>query len=129
LEGIGLENVYIFYGHMEYFTDIWDISWPFGTFCVHLVHFIRFWYHVPRKTWQPWTEQYFVLAAVEGHKNSVTRLGQIFLSFDKKLYRNLSKNRKILVHLFLFLVHRYQGDQMRMRNSRPKYCPIHFCDT
>jgi hypothetical protein len=26
LEGIGVENVYIFYGHMEYFTDIWDIS-------------------------------------------------------------------------------------------------------
>jgi hypothetical protein len=35
------------------FTDIWDILWPFGTFCVHLVHFFRFWYHVPRKIWQP----------------------------------------------------------------------------
>jgi hypothetical protein len=27
-----LENVDIFYGHLEYFTDIWDIIWPFGTF-------------------------------------------------------------------------------------------------
>jgi hypothetical protein len=32
---------------------IWDILWPFGTFCVHLVHFIRFLYHVTRKIWQP----------------------------------------------------------------------------
>jgi hypothetical protein len=26
--------------------------WPFGTFCIHFVHFFRFWYHVPRKIWQ-----------------------------------------------------------------------------
>jgi hypothetical protein len=25
-----------------YFTDIWDILWPFGTFCVRLVHFSGF---------------------------------------------------------------------------------------
>jgi hypothetical protein len=25
LEGIRLENVYILYGHLKYFTDIWDI--------------------------------------------------------------------------------------------------------
>jgi hypothetical protein len=36
------------------FTDICDILGPFGTFYVHLVHFFRFWYHVPRKNWQPW---------------------------------------------------------------------------
>jgi hypothetical protein len=24
-EGLRLENVEIFYGHLEYFTDIWDI--------------------------------------------------------------------------------------------------------
>jgi hypothetical protein len=34
-----LENVDIFYGPLEYITDIWDVSRPFGTFCVHLVHF------------------------------------------------------------------------------------------
>jgi hypothetical protein len=27
---------------LEYFTDIWDILGPFGTFCVHLVHFPGF---------------------------------------------------------------------------------------
>jgi hypothetical protein len=48
-----LENVDIFYGHLEYFMEIWDILWPFGTFCIHLVHFFPFWYHVPRKIWQP----------------------------------------------------------------------------
>jgi hypothetical protein len=32
----------IFYGHLEYFMAIWDILWPFGTFCVHLVHFSVF---------------------------------------------------------------------------------------
>jgi hypothetical protein len=37
-----LENVDTFYGHLQYFTDIWDILWPFGTFCVQLVHFSGF---------------------------------------------------------------------------------------
>jgi hypothetical protein len=36
----------IFYGHLGYFMTIWCI-------CVHLVHFFLFWYHVPRKIWQP----------------------------------------------------------------------------
>jgi hypothetical protein len=27
---------------LEYFTDIWYILWPFGIFCVYLVHFPRF---------------------------------------------------------------------------------------
>jgi hypothetical protein len=37
-----LKNVDIFYGHLGYFTDIWNILLPFGTFCVHLVHFSGF---------------------------------------------------------------------------------------
>jgi hypothetical protein len=40
LEGLRLENVDIFYGHMEYFTDIWDILW----LCVH---FVFIWYIFP----------------------------------------------------------------------------------
>jgi hypothetical protein len=40
-----LENVDIFYVHVEYFMDIWDILWPFGTLFVHLVNFFQFWYH------------------------------------------------------------------------------------
>jgi hypothetical protein len=39
---------------LEYFTDICDILWPIGTFCVRFVHFFLFWYHAPRKIWQPW---------------------------------------------------------------------------
>jgi hypothetical protein len=53
-EGIRMENVDIFYGHLEYFTEIWVILWTFGTFCVDLVHLFRFWYHVRIKIWQPW---------------------------------------------------------------------------
>jgi hypothetical protein len=37
-----LENVYIPYGHLEYFTEIWDIVLLFGTLCVPLVHFSCF---------------------------------------------------------------------------------------
>jgi hypothetical protein len=39
-----LENVDISYGHLENFTDIWNILGPFGTFYVHLVHFVFIWY-------------------------------------------------------------------------------------
>jgi hypothetical protein len=35
-----LENVDILYGHLEYFTDIWDIF-------DHLVHFVFIWYIFP----------------------------------------------------------------------------------
>jgi hypothetical protein len=38
---------------LEHFTDIWDILWPFGTFSVNLVPCFQFWYHAPRKIWQP----------------------------------------------------------------------------
>jgi hypothetical protein len=41
-EGLRLENVDIFHGHLEYCMDICDILWSFGTLCVHLVHFSRF---------------------------------------------------------------------------------------
>jgi hypothetical protein len=43
-EGLRLENVDIFYDHLEYFTDI---CVPFGIFCVYLVHFVFIWYIFP----------------------------------------------------------------------------------
>jgi phosphotransferase system glucose/maltose/N-acetylglucosamine-specific IIC component len=43
LEGLGFENVVIFYDHLEYFTAIWYNLWPFGIFCGYLV-FFTFWY-------------------------------------------------------------------------------------
>jgi hypothetical protein len=36
----------IFSGDLGYFMTIWYILYSFGTF-------FRFWYHVPRKIWQP----------------------------------------------------------------------------
>jgi hypothetical protein len=52
-QGLRLEKVDIFYGHWEYFNEylgyfmtIWYILCSFGTF-------FRFWYHTPRKIWQP----------------------------------------------------------------------------
>jgi hypothetical protein len=38
-----MEDVGIFYGHLIYFTDIWNILWPFGIFYGHLVYFSPFW--------------------------------------------------------------------------------------
>jgi hypothetical protein len=61
-QGLGLENVKIFYGHLEYFINSWDILRLFGTFCVHLVRLFQFWYHAPRKIWQPWFGYYHDLA-------------------------------------------------------------------
>jgi hypothetical protein len=34
-----MEDVGIFYDHLEYFTSIWYNLWPFGTVCGPLVHF------------------------------------------------------------------------------------------
>jgi hypothetical protein len=38
-----MKDVGIFYDHLEYFTVIWYILWPFGIVCVHLVYFSPFW--------------------------------------------------------------------------------------
>jgi hypothetical protein len=42
LKDLRWETVDILYGHLEYLMEIRDIWWPFGTFCVHLVHFSGF---------------------------------------------------------------------------------------
>jgi hypothetical protein len=42
LEDLRLQNFDIFYGHLEYFKDIWDILLTFGTLCVHFIHFSGF---------------------------------------------------------------------------------------
>jgi hypothetical protein len=45
LDGLAMENIYIFYGHLVYFTAIWYILWAFGIFCGHLVNFRVIWYN------------------------------------------------------------------------------------
>jgi hypothetical protein len=44
LEGFGMENVGLFFDHLEYFMAIWYNLWPFGLVCGHLVYFFPFWY-------------------------------------------------------------------------------------
>jgi hypothetical protein len=42
LEGQRVENAGIFYGHLEYFTVIWYILWPFGNVVAIWYIFSRF---------------------------------------------------------------------------------------
>jgi hypothetical protein len=49
-----MENDGVFYCHFEYFTDIWYILLPFGNVVVIWYIFLRFWYIVSNKIWQPW---------------------------------------------------------------------------
>jgi hypothetical protein len=49
-----MENVVIFYDHLEYFTAIWYYTWQFGIACGHVVYFSHFGVSGPRKIWQPW---------------------------------------------------------------------------
>jgi hypothetical protein len=37
LVGLGMENVFIFYDHLECFMAIWYNSWQFGIVCGHVV--------------------------------------------------------------------------------------------
>jgi hypothetical protein len=39
LEGLAMEEVGIFYGHLLSFTAIWDNLWSFGKFYGYLVYF------------------------------------------------------------------------------------------
>jgi hypothetical protein len=43
-QGLRLENIDIFYGHLEYSMPIWKILWPFGIFYYHLAQFVFIWY-------------------------------------------------------------------------------------
>jgi hypothetical protein len=51
LEGLAMDDVSVFYGHLLYFVAICYILWPF---CGNLVYISPFWYIEPRKIWQPW---------------------------------------------------------------------------
>jgi hypothetical protein len=53
LEDLGMENVGLFYDHLEYFTAIWYISLQFGIVSGHLVYFSCFGTFGPGKIWQP----------------------------------------------------------------------------
>jgi hypothetical protein len=42
LEGLAIEDVGIFYGHLVYFQQFGTFLWTFGIYCVTLVYFSRF---------------------------------------------------------------------------------------
>jgi ABC-type spermidine/putrescine transport system permease subunit II len=44
-----MDNVYLFYDHLEYFMAIWYNLRPFGIVCGHLVIFFPFWYVLNKK--------------------------------------------------------------------------------
>jgi hypothetical protein len=46
----------MFYVLLDYFTDIWNMLWPFGIFCVHFAYFTLLWYAAAIKIWQPWKQ-------------------------------------------------------------------------
>jgi hypothetical protein len=52
LEGLGMEIVGILYGHLEYFTTFWYMSWQFGKCRDHLVYFTVL-VCCTKKIWQP----------------------------------------------------------------------------
>jgi hypothetical protein len=49
-----MKNAGIFYGHLEYFTAIWYILWPFGNVVVIWYIFPLFGILCQEKIWQPW---------------------------------------------------------------------------
>jgi hypothetical protein len=53
LEGLRMENADVFDGHLEYFTVIWYILWPFGNVVVFRYIFPRSGMLLSRKIWQP----------------------------------------------------------------------------
>jgi hypothetical protein len=42
LEGLAMEDVGIFYGHLVHLTVFWYILWTFGIYCGNWVYFPRF---------------------------------------------------------------------------------------
>jgi hypothetical protein len=56
LWGLAMDEVGIFNGHLVYFTANLTTLWPCGTFCGNMIYFYPFWYVVPRKIWQPWSD-------------------------------------------------------------------------
>jgi hypothetical protein len=50
-----LQTFGIFYDHLVHFVFIWYI-FPVWVHFSGLGTFFRFWYHVPRKIWQPWSD-------------------------------------------------------------------------
>jgi hypothetical protein len=53
LEGLAMEDIGIFYGHLVHFSVFCYILLTFGIVRGKMVYFSPFWYFVSRKIWQP----------------------------------------------------------------------------
>jgi hypothetical protein len=42
-----MDDVGLFYGHLDYCMAIWSISWSFGIFYGHFIYFVAIWYIFP----------------------------------------------------------------------------------
>jgi hypothetical protein len=72
---------------------IWDILWPFGTLCVHLVHFYRLWCHAPRKIWQLCMQIYHLetlVTALINKKYLMDLFANIFYPKNNRSSRNIA---------------------------------------
>jgi hypothetical protein len=76
--------IYIFYGHMGYFTDIWEIWYILCS----LVTFFRFWYHASRKIWQPWAARPAVDFSYIFFPREITLRGIFANNFPERFSRN-----------------------------------------
>jgi hypothetical protein len=54
LEGLGMDNVFIFHYYLEYFVAIWYNLWQFWIVSGHWEYFFHFGMFGPWKIWQPW---------------------------------------------------------------------------
>jgi hypothetical protein len=53
LEGLGMDNVGILFGRLEYMISIWCILWQFCAFCGYFVYFSRFGMFYQEKSGNP----------------------------------------------------------------------------
>jgi hypothetical protein len=68
-------------------------KWPLGLFCSHFGIFSPFWYVVPRKIWQPWTECRRH-ASLFCPRDSADQGCQIYLSTTYQNGKNISNDYK-----------------------------------
>jgi hypothetical protein len=66
LEGLIIENVRIFYGHLQFFRAIRHIS---NVMVIYMVYFSPFWYIVLRKIWQPGSRQKHEFSRIVSKRN------------------------------------------------------------
>jgi hypothetical protein len=55
LEGLAMEDVGIFYGHLVHSTVFCYILWTFGIVCGNFGIFFTFLAFCTKKIWQPWS--------------------------------------------------------------------------